>query len=1044
MASITQKIPSYTSGISQQPDELKSPGQVKQAKNVFPDVTHGLMKRPGGRLIGGDMSAYNTDSKWFHYYRDENEQYIGQVQRSDGNLKLWKCSDGSVMTIHYSALPWVASTAYVLDDEVKNNNNVYKCVQAGTSHSSGGPSGTSTAIVDGGAKWDYVESATALEASLKTYLTHTGDEDLQALTLNDYTYITNRNVTTAMSATIAAARPNEAYISLQKVAYANQYALNIFNNTNTTQVNTATRIKVDLIKSSNNYCDGNGDIPSSRSSRISNTNRCDSSAGNSRDAFAPNVGAQIFSISDGTSLTDVDPYDSHPYTIDVLQSNGSDADRGENIYFKVTTIGQSVPYSSGNGDSATTTYQARYTTTFDLLYGGHGWHEGDYFHFWMKGGYYKCTIEEVSISHIQANLGLIRPTPTPFDSKTTVTAESILGDLQEDIIATSTFVQADVQIIGNGIYLTDAASFNVTSPSESLLKVITTECADVADLPAQCKDGYVTKVKNSDANEDDYYVKFFGENGRDGPGTWEECPKPSRKINFDKGTMPIQIIRAKANTFVVKQIAWDDCLVGDTTTAPEPSFIGKAINKMLFFRNRLVMLSDENVIMSQPGNFFNFWPKSAITYTANDNIDLSCSSEYPAIVYDGIQVNQGLVLFTKNQQFMLTTDSDVLSPQTAKINAVSSYNFNFKTNPISLGTTIAFLDNAGKYTRFFEAAGITREGEPNVIEQSKVIAKKFPNDINLIANSRENSTIFFCTKGTKKIYGFRYYSVAEQRVQQAWFEWELMGEIQHLAMLDDALYAIVKNSSTYVMQKFSIKSDSGSYIVTDDNLTANDTTDDIDYNIHLDNAKSFEYTNLTYVASDDYTKFDHTVANYSGTGQLAVYAVSTGSDKEFNGSLVNVSTFSDSGTTKIKIPGNWTITDNNKAYNLILGYLFDMEVKFPTIYKLDNQGENRWRADLQSSLVIHRTKFSLGPTGVYTFTLERVGKPDYTETFESKQADAYYANTVDIENEQISTMPIYERNTTLNLTLKSTHPSPATLYSMTWEGEYSPRYYQRV
>ena len=263
-------------------------------------------------------------------------------------------------------------------------------------------------------------------------------------------------------------------------------------------------------------------------------------------------------------------------------------------------------------------------------------------------------------------------------------------------------------------------------------------------------------------------------------------------------------------------------------------------------------------------------------------------------------------------------------------------------------------------------------------------------------------------------------------------------------MLDDALYAIVKNSSTYVMQKFSIKSDSGSYIVTDDNLTANDTTDDIDYNIHLDNAKSFEYTNLTYVASDDYTKFDHTVANYSGTGQLAVYAVSTGSDKEFNGSLVNVSTFSDSGTTKVKIPGDWTTADSNKAYNLILGYLFDMEVKFPTIYKLDNQGENRWRADLQSSLVIHRTKFSLGPTGVYTFTLERVGKPDYTETFESKQADAYYANTVDIENEQISTIPIYERNTTLNLTLKSTHPSPATLYSMTWEGEYSPRYYQRV
>ena len=110
----------------------------------------------------------------------------------------------------------------------------------------------------------------------------------------------------------------------------------------------------------------------------------------------------------------------------------------------------------------------------------------------------------------------------------------------------------------------------------------------------------------------------------------------------------------------------------------------------IFFRNRLGILSDENVNLSQPGEFFNFWPKSSIQYTPTDNIDLSCSSEYPAIIYDGIQINAGLLLFTKNQLFMLTTDSDVLSPQTAKINSLSTYNFNFNTNPISLGTTVGF------------------------------------------------------------------------------------------------------------------------------------------------------------------------------------------------------------------------------------------------------------------------------------------------------------------------------------------------------------------
>ena len=51
MASVTQTIPTLTGGISEQPDELKVPGQVNVADNVLPDVTHGLQKRPGGKLV---------------------------------------------------------------------------------------------------------------------------------------------------------------------------------------------------------------------------------------------------------------------------------------------------------------------------------------------------------------------------------------------------------------------------------------------------------------------------------------------------------------------------------------------------------------------------------------------------------------------------------------------------------------------------------------------------------------------------------------------------------------------------------------------------------------------------------------------------------------------------------------------------------------------------------------------------------------------------------------------------------------------------------
>ena len=989
MTSITQQIPNYVGGISQQPDELKVPGQVRTAKNVLPDVTHGLLKRPGGRLIGSALSAYTTDSKWFHYYRDENEQYIGQIQLSTGEIKMWKCDTGAACTVNYE-------------------------------------SGQTTA--------------------LKNYLKQTNsggtitDSELQTLTLNDYTYITNRNKTTAMLTGTnqkAPVRPPEAYIELKKVAYASQYAVNLFDDTTTEEVYTATRIDVDREIDSSNACASNGGFPSSGALPGSTgSSRCnvDGTDFDHDDDMNPNVGTKIFSVDHNTAGNAADANNTaHNYTV---TPNGGTASDRKNLYFRIATTGQSVP--QGNGGSDGPEYISRYTTTHDLLYGGEGWRTGDIFYVWLKNAKYKITIAAHSVSKVQANRGLIRPEPTSFDTKTVVTAESIIGAIRTEIDNDAGANFDTVQQIGNGLYITrSSGTFNISSPVGELLNVLTSSVDDVGDLPKQCKHGYVIKVSNSEAEEDDYYVKFFGNNDRDGDGVWEECPKPGTEIAYDPATMPIQLIREANGTFTVKQITWENALAGDTAanggTNPRGSFVDKTINKMLFFRNRLVLLSDENVIMSQPGEFFNFWSKSAITHTATDMIDLSCSSEYPAIVYDGLQVNAGLVLFTKNQQFMLTTDSDVLSPLTAKINAVSSYNFNFNTNPVSLGTTIAFLDNAGKYTRFFEMQSILREGEVTVLEQSKNISKAFPKDINLIANSRENSTIFFATKGTNKLYGFRYYSTGERRVQQAWFEWELSGDIQHIAMLDDALFAVVKNSTTYTMQKFSIKLDDNSHTIVEDET----------YRVHLDNAKSFAHTNLTYVADGHYTKLDHTATNFSGSGQLYAVAVSTGSDKDFNGLLAPVSTFDDNGTTKVKLPGNWTTTDNNKAFNVVLGYDFDMEVEFPTIYVGSKEGES-YRSDIQASLVLQRTKLSLGPSGVYKVTLKRIGKPDYSETYESVKADTYIANTAGIDGEQVVNIPIYEKNTNLTLLLNSQHPSPATLYSMNWEGNYSDRYYKRV
>ena len=69
MANITQTIPNLTQGISQQPDEYKIPGQVKDMVNTLPDITQGLLKRPAGKFVGSLSDGSKNSSangRWFH------------------------------------------------------------------------------------------------------------------------------------------------------------------------------------------------------------------------------------------------------------------------------------------------------------------------------------------------------------------------------------------------------------------------------------------------------------------------------------------------------------------------------------------------------------------------------------------------------------------------------------------------------------------------------------------------------------------------------------------------------------------------------------------------------------------------------------------------------------------------------------------------------------------------------------------------------------------------------------------------------------------
>ena len=88
--------------------------------------------------------------------------------------------------------------------------------------------------------------------------------------------------------------------------------------------------------------------------------------------------------------------------------------------------------------------------------------------------------------------------------------------------------------------------------------------------------------------------------------------------------------------------------------------------------------------------------------------------------------------------------------------------------------------------------------------------------------------------------------------------------------------------------------------------------------------------------------------------------------------------------------------------------------------------------------------FDFGSVGVIDVTLKRKGRDDYTYTVESLEWDNINSSTAAIAPEYRHTIPVYDRNINLDVYIKSNHPSPTTLHSMNWEGDYSPRYYASV
>jgi hypothetical protein len=1046
MASVTQKIPTYVLGMSTQPDERKSPGQVVDLVNGVPDVVRQLIKRPGSQLVSTISPSTVANAKWFNIYTKDDEQYIGQVA-ADGTVTIWRCSDGAVIPVDYANVAGTNKATY-LDNQALSDEK---------------------------------------------------SSDIQVMTINETTFFCNRQKNVAMltdASQKSAPQLNEAFISLDTISYGKQYALDLYDPASnaTTSHTRATSITVATVDDASNYsgtsngdCKGAGreTVNVNSGTAIGSTSPPNASSGgksNLRYEMDTRCTPQPTDDSDNDNYHDTyQPYaklqfggegwttnDTHQYTSAKGVTTTVTVKSHVNVISRANVAMVRPAPTSSNAEEHVSSggILGDIKTAIDAI-SGHGITAticGNGIHLYRATPFGVTSPEKqlMTVTTTEANniadlprvcrhgytVRIVNSGEDMDDYYLRFQAEGVTPDLTQKATyarsgSTVTVTSTNHGLANGSQVILDFTSGNGSDNFYTITSVADANTFTVTDASSGTTTGNVT-----------VHPCRFGE------GVWEEVAAPAITTTFDNDTMPLSLTRVLPGTFSINgggatsyangafqfnYPAWGERDVGDDITNPEPTFVGHPIQKMLFFRNRIALLSAENIILSRVNDFYNFWVKTAMAISNADPIDLQSSSTFPTKLFDAVETPGGLVIFSASEQFLLSSGAEaLLTPETAKITYVSSYAFNEDSNPVSLGTTIGFLNSTAREARFYELGNVSTRNEPTVEENSKVVAELFPQKITNVTVSTENNLLLFAVDSTlhtasNEVWGFKWHDGRDSRVQSAWFRWTLPNDVIYHTMMDDKYYVVLNTGSTYTLEKFDIKLSSATPMIG----TAPDEN-----RVHLDTKKTIASGDMTYNSATDVTTFTLGAGFYSSR-TLTAYCI-TASDAA--GKSYDIPASAITGTAPnetVTLPGNWKTSTEAGAStssvntDLIVGYEYEFEVELPKIYVTQSDGQSI-KSTTRGSLVLHRMNFDFGDVGVLDITLKRKGRDDYTYTVESKEWDNITASTAAIASEYRHTIPVYDRNTNLSVLIKSNHPSPATLHSMNWEGDYSPRYYSSV
>ena len=434
---------------------------------------------------------------------------------------------------------------------------------------------------------------------------------------------------------------------------------------------------------------------------------------------------------------------------------------------------------------------------------------------------------------------------------------------------------------------------------------------------------------------------------------------------------------------------------------------------MFFFSNRLGFLSESSVILSQPGDYFNFFQISAITVSDADPISLSASSTKPTILKAAIGTPKGLLLFSENAQFLLSSDEVAFGPSTVKLKEVSTYTYRSNTNPQSTGVSIMFSTEADTYSKILEMAVDSVDNRPTVADNTRIIPEYIPPNLKWATNSPNNNMLFW-GDNSNIVFTFKFYNVGNERQLAGWSKWQFPTQVRMMEFDNDTAYIVSYDGTNSTLSKLELIDDPDTAPIT--------TTFGQKFLPRLD--FSHKKASLTTSTVGDNTKI-YFPAGGVITGSTVYFIVTSGSD---DGTFTKPTLQSDSGGNYILVDSSLTSTDYT------IGSEYRMTVKLPSFY-VSSEG----KADRIDNPVVEFLYLDLYYSGRYQVSVEKLGYTNYDHDLEVARANIYVANSPPIEEVITKSVPIFCLGRDAKANIYADGPFPAAVTSYAWQGHYNKR-----